>query len=530
MPTSTEEQRRDASPVVGVLPPDSQHRSMTTSAAQTRSFLKHAAVYGFGSVLMYAAGIVLLPLYTRYLRPAEFGTLEILNRIGEMFNICLMVNGIRSAALTFYCQSKTPQQRQAAVVTLNLFLMVILVVAGVLVAVFAPLLGRLIELDRPTLLTFGVVTALLDATTVVPLALMQARVESLRFVCVSLSIFLFRVTLTIIAVTALGWGVWGILAASAVTSALFGGSLTVWELRRGSLRSDLTTLGEVVRYTLPFVPAGLCMFLLHNADRFFLLRRIGVDGMGVYALGYKLAYAVGMVSVYPLLQVWRASMYPAFELPNASVVVGRFVTWMLAAYLFVGLGLCLLQEEVLLVFGSPRYGKATQVIGLIVLAHFFFTAQNLMDSAFYVFRRTGLKPWLNLAAAIVTTALLAVLVRPFAAEGAAWALVGGLFFYALLTFVVSQRVFHVRYEFSRLACMLLAAIGLVLVGQRLGSDPLGVLGKLTLWVAWPLVLCATGVVTEEERLQARDVACSALSWLKRSFAGRVSQSDGQVDL
>ena len=34
---------------------------------KSQSFLKHAAIYGLASMLMQAAGFVLLPLYTRYL-------------------------------------------------------------------------------------------------------------------------------------------------------------------------------------------------------------------------------------------------------------------------------------------------------------------------------------------------------------------------------------------------------------------------------------------------------------------------------
>ena len=472
---------------------------------------------------MQAARIILLPLYARYLSPGEFGTLEILNRIGDVFNICLMVNGIRSAALTFYCQAKTRQQQETAVATVTLFLIVVLVAAGLGGLIFARPLARLLGVASPTLLMFGIVAALLDATTVLPLALMQARVESLRFASFSLAMVLVAVSLIIFAVAGLGWGIWGILGGYAFTSAVFGGSLTAWELRRGSLRPDWAMFRDVVRYTWPFVPTGVCMFVLHSADRFFLLRYSGVDDVGVYALGYKLAFVVGMVSVYPLLQVWKARMYAAFELPNAAVIVARVVTWMLAAYLFAGMGLWMFQEEIIaIVGGAGRYAEATQVIGLILLAYYFATAQGLFDSPLYVFRRTGLKPWITLAAALFTVALLAVLVPQWAAKGAACALLGGLCFFALLTLVISQRVFHVRYEFLRLAVMLLTAIGLVLVAQRLGSGPFAVLEKMGLWATWPALLWLTGVVRADEKRQAWDVLGSAYRWLLSPFGRGVT--------
>ena len=37
------------------------------------SFFHHAVVYGLGNALLYATGIVLLPLYTSWFDPREYG-------------------------------------------------------------------------------------------------------------------------------------------------------------------------------------------------------------------------------------------------------------------------------------------------------------------------------------------------------------------------------------------------------------------------------------------------------------------------
>src|SRR5262249_22153643 len=58
------------------------------------TLLRHAAIYGAANVLLQAAGLVLLPLYTRFLTPSDFGVLEILGRAGEVFLTCLLVSGI----------------------------------------------------------------------------------------------------------------------------------------------------------------------------------------------------------------------------------------------------------------------------------------------------------------------------------------------------------------------------------------------------------------------------------------------------
>ncbi len=81
----------------------------------SQSFLKHAAVYGLASMLTQAAGFVLLPLYTRYLSPADYGVLEILGRIAETAATVLLFGGFRQALFTFYQQASDEKERRRVV-------------------------------------------------------------------------------------------------------------------------------------------------------------------------------------------------------------------------------------------------------------------------------------------------------------------------------------------------------------------------------------------------------------------------------
>ncbi len=501
---------------------------MSEEKPKDHSFLKHAAVYGIGTIVLQAASIVLLPLYTNYLTPAEYGVMEILNRIGDVLVICLMVNGIRMATLTFYRQAEDPQQRRRIAATVTLFLVLFLIGCELLVLVFAGHLSSFLGVDDPRLLAFGIFAVLLQATTVIPLVLMQARLESGFYVLATVGTFFCRVVLAVLAVAVLGWGIWGVLGATAASSLIFGVVLTVRELSRGSFRPDLAKLREVVRYALPFVPGGLCFFVLHNGDRFFLVKCVSDDELGLYALGYKLAAVVSTLSIVPLYKVWSARMYDAFKAPDAPAVVGRVFSGILGAYLFMGMGLCLFQHEVLAVLGSEAFAPATAFVRPLVLAYFFMAAADLMDAAFYVCRRTGRKPWIAAASTATMFALYAWLIPQYGAMGAALATLFGFLFHAAMTFAVSQRVFRVQYEPFRLAMMLSLAIVLTLASPLVGSGLAGFIGKSALWAAWPVVLWSWGIITEEEKQRTIDAAGNVFDRFRRlSRRGRMGAGSRQ---
>lgn len=468
-------------------------------AHPTKSFLAHAFVYGLGGLIVQAASIVLLPLYTHHLEPSDYGLLEILNRVGEVLTICLMAGGIRLAALTFYNQAKSDAERDKTVTSVTLMVVLLLIAGGIATIAFPSYIGAAIGIEDTRLVVFGMFAMLLDITIAVPMTLMQARTESLLYSCVSFAMFLFRVIAIIIAVVVFHWGIWGILGATALTSLFFGVVLTWRELARGSIRLDWSRLFAIFRFAAPFIPTGLFFFAFRSADRFLLQKYAGLEAVGIYALGYRIASIVGAFTIAPLHQVWSARMFAAFELPNAASYFGRVFTRMLAAYTLAGMGFVIFADEVIRLLSTDKYFDAAPVVAPMVLAFFFLNAANLMDAAFYVRHRTSLKPWITGSATAVAIGLYLWLVPDYGEMGAAYANLAAFAFLAAATWAISQSVFRVKYERLRLAGMMLSALAIVFLSQVIPWGAWTIPVKLLLWASWPALLWLTGLVSRDEK-------------------------------
>ncbi|MBI1914228.1 MAG: oligosaccharide flippase family protein [Planctomycetes bacterium] len=474
--------------------------------AKKSSFLWHAAVYGGGNLLVYAAGFLLLPLYVRCLSESEYGTLDVFNRLGEVVILCLLYNGLRQALLAFHNQARDEMERRAVVGSAILLTLLLLGGGGALVMVVASPLSRWLQIENPGLLRLAVASVVLESLALMLLALAQARVESVFFAVVTFGQFLLRVGLSIALVAGFGLGVQGVLIASAVTSALFALVLLGREVVRGGLWIDRRQLKAMTWFALPFVPGGLGFFLLNSGDRFFLLHHVDKAALGAYALGYKLALVVKLFSRRPLYMVWSARMYEAARRPDAPTVFGKVFTRMLAAEVGVGLALCLVAKEAVRFLAGGGYDGAAAVIAPLVFGYLFLTAADLMDAAFYVKRRTAWKTPIMLGSTAVVLALYALLIPPLGIHGAALATLFGFVAHAGLTGVVSQRVFPVRYQWGRVAAAVAWAIVLWFVGQGLPASWWLLPAKAVLWLTWPVGLWHAGVISEEEKQCARAFA------------------------
>src|SRR5437867_2667140 len=80
--------------------------------AQYRELIKHSAVYGAGQVLTRLVSVLLLPLYTHYLRPADYGAFAILDLTANIMSI-LIGAGMAAAANRYHFEADTPERRNA---------------------------------------------------------------------------------------------------------------------------------------------------------------------------------------------------------------------------------------------------------------------------------------------------------------------------------------------------------------------------------------------------------------------------------
>jgi O-antigen/teichoic acid export membrane protein len=486
---------------------------------RTPQFLRHAAVYSFGTLVLNLCGFFLLPLYIRCLPPAVYGTWEWLRSVGDIVLILLLFGGLKQALLTYHGQGRTEGERRRVIGSAIALAGAVVLVGGGIVLLAGPDLGRALQFTAPSLLEWTVLVMLLEASSGLLMTSCQARLESGWFMGITVGQFFVRVGLSIAFVAVFGWGIWGLLAAAGLTA---GGTTLLLlgrELMIGGLWPDRRTLSAMTWFALPFIPGGLGFLLLHNGDRFFLMKYADATALGLYALGYKLAFSVSQFSRSPLYMVWNTQMHQAAFREDAPDVFGRAFTRILAAYLAVGLGLCLLADEVAVLF-SPSYAGAAPVIPVVVLAYYCLTAADLMDSGFYVSRRTVWKTPITLASTVVMLALYAALIPQHGASGAAWATLGGFAFHAALTWYVTQRVFPVRYEWARTVAALGLAVAAWGMSRLVPVGPAAVLLKAALWPAWVFTVWCSGLVSSAEKQQAYETTAAALSWLRARPAKR----------
>jgi len=76
--------------------------------------LSHTGIYTLGTILRNAVSIVMLPIYTRYLTPEDYGVLELLSMVTDFVGI-ILCNRIGDAIFRYYSEAENIKDKNTVI-------------------------------------------------------------------------------------------------------------------------------------------------------------------------------------------------------------------------------------------------------------------------------------------------------------------------------------------------------------------------------------------------------------------------------
>jgi O-antigen/teichoic acid export membrane protein len=471
-----------------------------TLGAQLRRLGRHSAIYGLGGLVSRVIAVLLLPLYTAYLTPADYGRVETLVALTTVLTILLRA-GISSAFFRFYFDATDDAGRRRVLRTSFWFTMVASTLG----------LAALLLLAGPisTVLFGGAGDAGLVRAAGVALwaqmnyeqltSLFRVEERSTAFVAASLTNVALTIGATVLLVVVLDQGPLGVIVGNFTGTLLVYAALVGYRREQLGLELSRPLLREMNRFGLPLVPTALFLWITNFSDRFFLLELADATEVGLYSVGVRIASAmVLLLTAFRL--AWPAFAYSIADDEEARRTYGWVLTYLVALTTWVATGLALLSPWVVRLLTGPAFHDASRVVGPLAFAAVAFAGYIVIAIGVGRARRTQFNWAITGAAAAVNAGLNLLLIPRYGMMGAAIATVaayatmfGGMAWW-------SQRIYPVPYQWRRVATAVTVGLALVAAGKLLGG---GLAVALPLALAYPLALLPAGFYLPVERRRLR---------------------------
>jgi len=410
---------------------------------QGRHLLGKGSIYTLGSVLQLSGAALAIPVVTRLLDPAEYGTVALALTI-QLFVTTLSALGVPAALTRVYFETEGDGKGTARGLVLSTGLVALGgTVLGLLTALaWAPLLVP----GEAGAVMLGVAIALPGALITASLALLRVQERPLSFITVSLvSNFgaqllgiacLLLVTRTPAAYLA-GYG--AAMAVAALGATFLTGAIRAAPAPRRALR-------EAIGYGLPTVPHTLSVFILALGDRIVIQLISGLNAVGKYQLSYAVG-GLGMNFLSSLQNAWVPLTFGAEEhlrwrsLAETAALVTRL------AALICGL-IALLARPLLSIVAPSEYDPTflAEITAVLALSSLPWATYLPRSQVLFWTKHTKPLAWITPSAAVLNLALVAVLLPPFGLVGAAAATVLAILYEAVVMDLAAGRVASVPWR------------------------------------------------------------------------------------
>ena len=386
-------------------------------AAQLRRLGRHSAIYGVGGLVSRVIAVILLPLYTRYLTPSDYGKIETLLALTTVMGLVLRA-GITSAFFRFYFDVDDDAGRLRVLRTSFWFTMGGGTLGLALLLLFAsPLSSLLFGTTSAANLVRAAGVALWATVNYEQMtSLFRVEERSVAFVCASLANVFITIGLTLLLVVGMEEGALGVIVGN------FSGTLIVYLALLGyrreqlGLQFDRKLLREMNHFGLPLVPTALFLWITNFSDRFFLVKLANVSEAGLYSVGVRVASAMVLL-LTAFRMAWPAFAYSISDEREARRTYAYVLTYLTVVTAWMALALTLLSPWLVDLLAAPRFADSERVVGPLAFATVSYGAYIVIAIGVGRARRTQFNWVVTGAAAVVNIALNFALIPDLRDDG-----------------------------------------------------------------------------------------------------------------
>lgn len=482
--------------------------------------LRASSLYMLANVASRAVGFLAIPFYSRFLSPAEYGLIELIELSTQLVAIAFGLQSI-GPAMTRLFHDQGTLERQREVVSTGVVSSALLsaLIAAVAILLAAPLSQAVFRSAEHAPLLQAAFAAMFFAN-LVEVVLVHERIQERAgfFLAYSLATLFTTLGLNVLFIGFFGAGVWGFVFAKLLVASI-GSVYLLWRLGREvgwRWRSGL--LPGLARLAAPLTLSGLCYLIIHSSDRYFLASSVTLAEIGTYALAYRFAFLIPSLVGEPFYKAWMATFYRYTAQADWRSQFSRVLGYLLLAEMTAAVALAVGGRELLALMVPPSFYPPPLLLPMLVFAYVVRDVGDFYRSLLFINKRMTRITQIAMSSAALNVVLNILLIPAYGVHGAALATLLTWIAYAAICCLAAWREHKVKLPIRPVLTILAFASGVywLSVVWRVPSYTLQVLLDIG-WMALFFGLCCLFYLSASDRAILRNEATALAKRLLAQF-------------
>jgi O-antigen/teichoic acid export membrane protein len=378
------------------------------------------ALYGIGGVAKHLSSLVMLPIYTFYLSPADYGAIEIITLILSSASLVAGMN-LGEGLFRFFHQPTDKGGGRHTVSTALALAVLLGAVGAILLSATAPWLAdRFLTGNYPwTYIAIASLTLMTEACASIVVCHMRAEGDAMKYFWAGMLRLALQIGLNVYFLVVLDLGVLGILLGGLAATLTLSIVVLPYTLRRVGWSYSALSARQLFAFGGPLVVANAATFYLGASDRFFIEHYQGLAAVGVYALAARLAAGFGVLIYDPFEQMWDPEKYRIWHSTRDTAVFQCVFRLLSLVLIVTAAGVSVFAPEIFGVLTSAAFADAAYVAPILIASAVFYALSRFVRFGSLVSGKTANVYQSAVVSALVLTVLLWLLTPPYGIVGAA---------------------------------------------------------------------------------------------------------------
>lgn len=387
--------------------------------------IENSILYTFSSMLVKAMGFLLLPIYTIYLSPTDYGITGLVNGFINVANFIVAMS-LYTAIIRFYNEFKEDHSSlkrfYGTVVIFVLIAGLISIAAGY---VFQNLVVSMIfdGIDYYPIVFLAFINLVVITLNRIHQNMLQAMQKGRKLTLINMLVFVSTAIVNLVLIIGFDFGALGMVLSQTIVFSIYSVYMILDLVRQDliAFTFDIKILKKALRYSIPLLPHNLSTHIAGLVSRIFINSTSTLANVGLYNIGMQFAALIDIVqvAVNKAFQPWLFNELKSGDMnKKEDIIVLSDV--LLQFYSFIYMVIGLFSQEVVIIMTDKAYTLSWTVIPILVMAfsvksvYYFYV--NLIMYNIKASRRLFIATLIGSLANIISSYFL---VKPLGMYGAA---------------------------------------------------------------------------------------------------------------
>ncbi len=429
-----------------------------------KKLASQTAIYGLSSVIGRLLNYLLVPLYTRYFLPAEYGVVTELYAY-VAFLVIMLTYGFETAFFNF---TKKEDNKEKVYSTAMFSLLISSVIFIILSIIYSSSISEWMGygIESRYVQYFAVIIGL-DAISSISFAKLREEEKAVRFAVIRLLNIFSNIGLNLYFIVYKGFGIEYIFIANLISSVITI-LLLMPEMFISKFNFDTKLWKKMAIYAFPLLIAGLAGMTNETIDRILLKKllpnpEIAASELGLYGAFYKLSIIMTL-----FIQTFRYAAEPFFFSQHKSndnkKVYADVMKYFTIIMIVIFLGVTMFYDFVIGFLGEAYHDeRGFLVVSILLLANLFLGIFYNLSIWYKLTEKTKYGAYLSIFGAIITLILNFVLIPIIGFLGSAIATLVCYFSMSVASYFIGKKHFPIPYNLKTIGLYIFNMLGIYFV-------------------------------------------------------------------